>query len=718
MDIKGSMRKVLKRLVDFVFYVIIILIFIALLFVLSYSIYIQSNLTKVIGGFPGMGDARIEFDKIDTDIFTHYPYGHFRLENFKIIDASDSANDKFIINVKNISLDIKNSTWQDKRLLISNIQLDSGEMFIHRDSLGHFNFQEIFKKPKSTSLKKGDNKWSVDTDSLRVNLNDLLLSYIAEDKDQSIIIKVKKGTADVYQNEDGSRQINSDLDLNVIDFTLKTENGSFLKDADVNGLIDLQIDQGGVHIDQTLLNINDQKISASAEFFKNNEKYSYIRLINRNTNFESIKTLLSPNLQETLEPFNADGRFKADATLTLMPSHSLRVDIDFVFPGNTIHVREQVFYNTKMTGHFVNDQVYDKTFRKVITDRGSIRFDIDTVETVSSDAEILLSNAVIIARKGKPATITSDAQINGPTELLSSQLKNNNFLFEGGAFNIDAQLQGQLNSFRNMIQESDINLTINNCNVQYLPSEVVLPLQTLHLNKKSGDAEFDVIGLTDDENYGLELDGSITNLMGVLNDIKDGQSITNVRLKAKRLSWEDFVYILGEGFFNRKEKTPFEKRRDMKKTLKGFQDHFQPNIYFEIDSSGYYDYASLENIVAHMSFPERDVLVIDSSAFKWQEGLFDFSCNVDISSDEVTPFKIYCNAVDINLLKLLPSVDYFGSNTLRNLNFLPEDFDIKMHIKGMINDSTGIIRESLSGCLLYTSPSPRDRTRSRMPSSA
>ena len=33
-------------------------------------------------------------------------------------------------------------------------------------------------------------------------------------------------------------------------------------------------------------------------------------------------------------------------------------------------------------------------------------------------------------------------------------------------------------------------------------------------------------------------------------------------------------------------------------------------------------------------------------------------------------------------------------------------------------ESTTSRKEALKGCLLYTSPSPRDRTRSRMPSSA
>ena len=41
---------------------------------------------------------------------------------------------------------------------------------------------------------------------------------------------------------------------------------------------------------------------------------------------------------------------------------------------------------------------------------------------------------------------------------------------------------------------------------------------------------------------------------------------------------------------------------------------------------------------------------------------------------------------------------------------------IKRDLKGQLNDSAEVL--STKGCLLYTSPSPRDRTRSRMPSSA
>ena len=39
-------------------------------------------------------------------------------------------------------------------------------------------------------------------------------------------------------------------------------------------------------------------------------------------------------------------------------------------------------------------------------------------------------------------------------------------------------------------------------------------------------------------------------------------------------------------------------------------------------------------------------------------------------------------------------------------------------VSGYIDTGSYIFNALLSGCLLYTSPSPRDRTRSRMPSSA
>ena len=51
-----------------------------------------------------------------------------------------------------------------------------------------------------------------------------------------------------------------------------------------------------------------------------------------------------------------------------------------------------------------------------------------------------------------------------------------------------------------------------------------------------------------------------------------------------------------------------------------------------------------------------------------------------------------------------------------------EQVDIRPCFNGVgsweVFDDTGTVHDTYDTCLLYTSPSPRDRTRSRMPSSA
>ena len=51
-------------------------------------------------------------------------------------------------------------------------------------------------------------------------------------------------------------------------------------------------------------------------------------------------------------------------------------------------------------------------------------------------------------------------------------------------------------------------------------------------------------------------------------------------------------------------------------------------------------------------------------------------------------------------------------------NFSEKGNEVAWGTIGNASTSEGHFFETLNACLLYTSPSPRDRTRSRMPSSA
>jgi hypothetical protein len=55
----------------------------------------------------------------------------------------------------------------------------------------------------------------------------------------------------------------------------------------------------------------------------------------------------------------------------------------------------------------------------------------------------------------------------------------------------------------------------------------------------------------------------------------------------------------------------------------------------------------------------------------------------------------------------LPPLDYFGIAELKRLKFLPNDFDVKVQLKGIIDDEKGIIRESLSGNIQFNTTDDR-----------
>ena len=79
-----------------------------------------------------------------------------------------------------------------------------------------------------------------------------------------------------------------------------------------------------------------------------------------------------------------------------------------------------------------------------------------------------------------------------------------------------------------------------------------------------------------------------------------------------------------------------------------------------------------------------------------------------ISTDKApAAIGIYSQAVAVN-----------GGTTIYlsgQIPLIPETMEI---VEGGIEEQIHQVFKNLKACLLYTSPSPRDRTRSRMPSSA
>ncbi|MGB1243444.1 MAG: AsmA-like C-terminal region-containing protein, partial [Chitinophagales bacterium] len=100
-------------------------------------------------------------------------------------------------------------------------------------------------------------------------------------------------------------------------------------------------------------------------------------------------------------------------------------------------------------------------------------------------------------------------------------------------------------------------------------------------------------------------------------------------------------------------------------------------------------------------FEGKDILVLEKTSFKYAEGNVDFAARLDIGKEGTTPFEFELHTENINLQKLLPSVNYFGIKLLQNLDVDYENIDIDILLKGVVDDVKGLIPNTAIGELTF-----------------
>eukprot|EP00656_Telonema_subtile_P016342 TRINITY_DN18622_c0_g1_i1.p1 TRINITY_DN18622_c0_g1~~TRINITY_DN18622_c0_g1_i1.p1 ORF type:complete len:114 (-),score=36.31 TRINITY_DN18622_c0_g1_i1:52-393(-) len=94
--------------------------------------------------------------------------------------------------------------------------------------------------------------------------------------------------------------------------------------------------------------------------------------------------------------------------------------------------------------------------------------------------------------------------------------------------------------------------------------------------------------------------------------------------------------------------------------------------------------------------------------------------NADMSTSDALQIARQVDPEGIRTIGVLTKIDIMDKGTNAKKALMGQEIALKLGFVGIKNRSQADIQEkkSVQACLLYTSPSPRDRTRSRMPSSA
>ena len=119
---------------------------------------------------------------------------------------------------------------------------------------------------------------------------------------------------------------------------------------------------------------------------------------------------------------------------------------------------------------------------------------------------------------------------------------------------------------------------------------------------------------------------------------------------------------------------------------------------------------AIKKILPHLCYTKEEVDILIAAAVEEARRI-----------DEESMAKHNREATVISMILGFIALALFLDGTLRLLGIIPPFMDIDISIVDKIADKVEtevmpMVQDAV--CLLYTSPSPRDRTRSRMPSSA
>ncbi len=682
--------------------VLLVLLIIGALGVVYYvNSYLEENKTRILSELEFLDNGTVEFDSVTVSIFKNFPQGTIELNNFLLYDSLYHEHQRPILKAKQVEAALSLKEWRSKEFVIETIYIKDGVFNFHRDELGYNNLTSILKPPKD---RKGGKKPPVNfkADQLNFDISDLQINIVDSIKSKVIVGFANKLLVDLDQRgSTKSAKISMDIDMDEL--TFKKEKGSFLDSSNVQGDFDLILKDSMLLIPTFDLIVDSEEYIFNAEINTKLTTPSSLVFEKENTNFAAAKRVLPADIQEKLIPYQIDAPFYSKTTIhsTFKPGESPIVTVDFDMEKMDLVVHDHLFKKTTLKGRFVN-RLYDDE-RAITEGKKNIRIEIFDLLTYHDVFKLKSDKVLITATPKDKGLIKTNLRITGPASGISSWLGNDKFFFDKGSFVLNVAVDGPLNNKNLIILRNSATLDLKDIAARYAPSNTTFLLEEIGLEKKAGDAKFSIKSSLYGDGRNYFIDGSLKNIEPLLVDVETGNTSSDVTFKANKLAWKDFIDIFGTGGDPSAVKSESDelKKKSMKETIRGVYNSFLPSIKIDIGELNYYDIIDLYNFKTWVHFEGENKIVIEKTTFNFNNDAIVLSGEIDISNPRFTPFEVELKTNSINLKKLLPPMKYFNIELLKNLESLPEDLSLNVQLKGIVNDTIGLIPSSASGVISF-----------------
>ncbi len=656
--------------------------------------YLQSNQTKIFEQVEVLNNGSLSFDKASISVFRNFPLATLSLQNVLVKDAQFEQHQKAVLEIEEMSMSLSLLKLLDNQAEIRTLNLKNGHFKIHTDSLGYNSLRSLFKQNKD---KKSEVK--IKGEKLKINIHNVAFQITNNIHGTNI-----KGTIDKLKSKLNIGETvtagSLKMALQVEQMTFLEEQGTFLQNSLIEGNCPIQFQDGFLKFSPSSLYINDEEFLFSGAFNTDGTAHSSITLENAQTQFSKSLSLLPPYRQEVLSVLQSDDPIYTKTIITgnFVPGGNPVVEVYFIADDIDLNIQEYELKNVKTQAHFVNRVYTDE--RALTEGKNRYRIEFDVLSANFKNFEIVAPESLINFNRQDGMSLQSDLNITGSANSVSDYLNNDQFFFEKGDFELNAQIEGPLRDLKTLLNQSDAKLQLNNIEVVYQSKDVVFPFKSIQLNKSGENAQFKINSHTLTQGNDYQIKGEIQNVSSLLFEQATQRNIqSEVQFSANRLSWSDFVDLFGaNGYLKRgSPKTNREKKQTMKETISGIHYNFQPRLSIAVDTLLYQGKVALHNFQTGIHFENAHSLILEQTHFDYEGGKVDFNGKLDIAAPHLTPFTMVLSTQNLNLQKLLPPLDYLGVKLLKNLNNLPQKLNVQIEHAGVLDDQEGLIPNTSKG---------------------
>ncbi len=692
---KPSLGKKIAKLLLVLLSLCVLMLIVA---IIGLNVYLNSNQTKLFEQLSFLNKGSVSFESASFSVFRDFPSATLNLNSVIVYDSLFEQHEIPLIKVDQLKAAISLKELLSNSIEVQSITLKDGSIDCFKDLNGYQNLLSIIHAKEAN---KKEEKLKINTDEIDLHLYGIDIKWSDAISTFNFDARANQLNAHLkLSNKNTLAQLNMDLFINELVF--KREEGAYLTDSEVIGKPNLEIIDYIVYAKPFDLQINQQHFIFSTEFDTKKREISKLSFENHQSSYADILVLVPLKLQEQLKPYHIERPFysKMNILSHFRPNENPYIEIDYLFHNNQIKYNDLVFDEVSMKGFYANRIFTDERAKDETKDRR--RFELKDIQMKYEDFSLRSDSAYITRSLVDGILLDLDLHVNGEAKGISQWLKNNQFFFEKGKFDLTTQIKGPLKAFNELILTSDGRLNLKDFSVKYKPANVSFPFKKLSLAKKASDANFTIV--SDEFNKGnlYTLAGSLGNLPALLFELPNESAKSQITFESSKLRWQDFLDLFGQNGYLKNIKLPESKKKQtMKETIIGVESNFKPRLTVTIDTFQYYNLMELLNFETEIHFEDENTVVLDNTRFDYEEGSLVVSAKMDISNPNQTPFEIVLETEKINLQKLLPSFDYFNIKLLENIESYPENVSVSIKHKGVIDDQKGLIPNTSNGEIVF-----------------